>query len=182
MRNLASHFEDALNPTLREANVIATPSLESHVSRLMDAVPGFQFRPTFAQSIAQESQQQDHAETKKSVEELEATLKALLKPEQHTGPVEVYLLDEAGLAAGDVASHQALQSAAQASLTNSSNVVAALTSDWSRSKDQATDPYANGCSALSVSAERHVIKEYLGKCGVLTFESFDALVEHLNQR
>lgn len=186
MSKLASLLEDALNPIRREVAVITTPSMESNVSRLMDAMPGLQFVPTYTQSISQESQQQDHHEVKKTTEELERTLKQLLKPEQHTGPVEVYLLDDKALASGDPDAHAALSSAAQSSLRGANHVVAALTSEWSQKAAEAAAEPAEGTSgndaaSLSVSAEGRVVREYLGLCGIPTFESLADLVEHLNQ-
>lgn len=174
MNKLASQFREAIHPTQRQDVAIFADhiAMESLVHVLMDSLPALNFLPTYGQ-VSQESQQQDHNETKKALVDVEAKLKSLLKPEVKTGALQVYLLDEAAIARGDTVGNAALQSAAQATLTNPGKVVAALVSEWGRELPSDVEPEV-------VSAERHVLKLYFDRLGVPTFESQEDLVLHLN--
>lgn len=126
--------------------------------------------------ISTESQQQDIAQQHEDLKAQYEDLIELLNPTTHTGSVQVFLLDEAGMASGHAGSASALKALVKASMHKDRKVVAAFTSGW---RDQPVDQQVV-VSTDAVKSHKALLKSYLSEVGVPNFESMDDLTAFIS--
>jgi hypothetical protein len=128
-------------------------------------------------TLSVESQQLDEVKASEDIQAQYQDLMDLINPTHTTGSVQVYLLDEVGMAAGHAGSHAALRAVVRASMGDTAPVVAALTSSWR--KPNAGETVNLVVSSRAVRAHSQLIKDYLSQHNIATVESFDALAAHI---
>ena len=129
-------------------------------------------------ALSLESQQQEEQQANEDLKAQYQDLMDMINPVHKTGSVQVYLLDEAGMAAGHAGSHAALRAVVRASMGNPAPVVAALTSSWRKPGGEAQPANVNVIvSERAVKAHSQLIKSYLSSHGIPVVESLEALSE-----
>jgi hypothetical protein len=129
-----------------------------------------------ALQVSTESQQQDLTQQSDDLKAQYNDLLELLNPTVHTGSVQVFLLDEAGMASGHAGSAAALKALVRASMRKDHKVVAALTSGWRETPVEQNIVV----SADALRAHRAVLKNYLTAADIKSFESLDTLTDYLS--
>lgn len=187
MRNLARHIAavsmEAVEPPAPSASQFTFFTIdglgqESYVEQLTVALA--QSRGLEVNSddlkISTESQQQDEVQQSEDIKAQYEDLMELLNPTAQTGSVQVFLLDEAGMASGHAGSAAALKALVKASMRKDQKVVAALTSGW---RAPAVEENVV-VSSQALRAHRALLKNYLTNAEVPTFESLADLSAYLN--
>lgn len=151
-------------------------ALEQFKEQIQNAFPA---TPVVLQPfVSLESQQQQKEQLHEDIKAQYQDLMDLLNPTQNTGSVQVYLLDELGMAAGHAGSHASLRAVVSAAMRDSKRVVAALASSWPTQTAQTNVVV----SERAMKAHKTLIRNYLGTHNVATFESMGDLVEHLREK
>ena len=172
-------MQNATAPTASPVvcHVIGTASMEALVNGLSDALPAVQLAFHPMGDLTVESQQLEEEDRKKRLEEIERQLKELQPNDvKTTGPLQLFLLDSQGVAAGDPSSQAALRALAKAALTDPSNTVAALVSEKPAKVDE--EPGSQGLQASIESS----VSSFLQDCNVQLLQDRQAIVDYLTSR
>ncbi len=179
MRALRSRLLSALQPEAPAPEVQEVKEYVVHLSPGLESFWSEQIQSQLPESIclrtvSLETQQIDEEARLQQLRAEYEDLLQLTNPSQHTGDVQIFLLDEAGMAVGHAGSNAALRAAVTASLRDPSRVVAALTSSWK-------EPPTSASSTTAVQRKRGVLRNYLLAAGVTTVESLDELKSALER-
>jgi len=159
--------------------VWGAPSQIGWYNRLIDSVPdqasSIAFESIEPEELSLESQQQDAAQAAAAEEKLRTEILNALRNEKKTGPVQVFLLDSAQVAAGDVTSQATLRALVKASLSDASNVVAAL-------MPQDTNGDNLEQTSKLPEATQNVVNAFLANLSVPSVESHEDLIALLATR
>lgn len=156
-------------------------SLEGFADQIIQRLPEGQVQKLPSFQVALESQQLDDDRQKDLEAQYQDLVDSLNPQPTASGEVQVFLLDETGSASGHAGSQAALKALVRASMKDSGRVVAALTSSWKQADAvQNPDEITVVLSSHALKAHRALIKNYLNGAGIPSFETLDALVDHLN--
>lgn len=152
MRNTASFFAATPRKRLEQLVIVGSAAMESVAATLELEADQITFNPLADPSL--ESQQLDQKKRDEMLIDVQDKLNQLVTGAKKTGPVQVFLLDGKGLAAGNATSQATMHALAHSALNNPRQTVAAFLREA-----QGVDPWTEGESAdtaVEVSAESMV--------------------------
>ena len=176
MRNTASYFK-APRQRLAQIVVVGNPSLESFVESLALDAEQVTFEGIAAPAL--ESQQIDQKRRDEMLIDVQDKLTQLVSGAKKTGPLQIFLLDGKGLAAGNAASQSTMHALAHSALASSRHTVAAFLPEVNGT-DPVVDPLPEeDATAVSLEAMKGVVADFLKARGVPLAYSVEQLREIL---
>lgn len=127
MSHVTQRVQDVLkNGPRHRFTIVTAPALEGRANEILDAANAHSGRVSLLTAPAQESQQLDSQRQIEMIEDLRNQLHEFIPQEVDTGHVHHFLIDVAGVAAGEAGAQATLKALVSASIKDSRSVVAAV--------------------------------------------------------
>ena len=160
------------DPTDRKVvRVHTSASMEGLVEELKSQLTHLSLETV--RTVSLETQQMDEAAKEEALKDIRRELMESLKGERTTGPLQIFLLDGAGVAGAQAESEATLRALAKAAINDPSNVIAAFIPNQ--------DGIDERLEGLEISdATRLTVRHFLDTAGIKTVNSMEELVYHLS--